>query len=357
MKKNILFVLMILVILMEPLLPLTIKIGSIAPARSPWDKALRELGREWESISNGMVKLKIYPGGIAGSEEDMIRKMEIGILGGAVFANSGLTKIYSDFYVLNIPFTFNSEKEFEYITKKMNPLFEEGIEKKGYKVIIWSMAGWLNLFSKNKIEYPKDLKRHKLSFTTGEPELEQVWKKSGYQVIPNDLSDLMMGLQTGMVDAFSLPPLVAASGQYFPMAPNMYTMKIAPVYGGIVISNKKWKKIPDEIKEKLMTSAKRISKELYEKTKTLELEAIETMKKNGLTTIPVPEDSIEKWRIASEKGVNSMINNIFSGEVFNKMMGYVSEYRKLYDKKSEKIIVKNMIKRDEKIIKISKGVI
>ncbi|MCK7461674.1 MAG: hypothetical protein MZU84_06240 [Sphingobacterium sp.] len=32
---------------------MVIKIGSIAPARSPWDKALEQVARDWERISNG----------------------------------------------------------------------------------------------------------------------------------------------------------------------------------------------------------------------------------------------------------------------------------------------------------------
>ncbi len=327
MKKGKLLVLIILFVLAQPLISLTIKIGSIAPAKSPWDKALRELGREWKTISGGKVNVKIYPGGIAGSEEDMIRKMKVGTLSGAVFTNRGLTKIYSEFYVLNIPFNFNSEKEFLYVTKKMNPFFENRIEKKGYKVIIWSMAGWIHFFSKKKIEYPKDLKKHKLSFTTGEPELEQVWKKSGYQVIPNDMNDLMMGLQSGMVNAFYLPPLVAASGQYFALAPHMLTLKIAPIYGGIVLSGKIWKRIPEEFREKFMKTAQAISKKLQAKTKSLEAEAVETMKKHGLIIHKLPVDSMDKWRAASKKGFNSLINKVFSMAIYDKMMGYLNKYR------------------------------
>ncbi|MEN8154340.1 MAG: TRAP transporter substrate-binding protein DctP [Acidobacteriota bacterium] len=333
MKKAFILTCMILMILSGSLNSMIIKIGSVAPAKSPWDKALREMGREWKELSNGTIRIKIYPGGIAGTEEDMIRKMRFGTLGGAVFTNRGLTKIYSDFYILNIPFLFNSEKEFLYITEKMNPTFESGIEKKGYKVIIWSMAGWVHFFAKRPLRYPKDLKKHKLSFTVGEPELEQVWKKSGYQVIPNSMNDLMMGLQSGMVDSFYLPPLVAASGQYFPLAPNMCSMKIAPIYGGIVISDKKWKKIPEKLKVRLMESARKTSLKLHKKTTILEAEAIDTMKKNGLKINDVPEDSISQWRGASEKGVNSLIGKVFSKAIYDKMMGYLLEYRKVNEKK------------------------
>ena len=48
---------------------------------------------DWERISNGAVQVKIYPGGIAGGEQDMIRKMRLGVLQGGVFSNMGLAKI------------------------------------------------------------------------------------------------------------------------------------------------------------------------------------------------------------------------------------------------------------------------
>ena len=107
-----------------------IKIGSIAPDRSPWNEALKEIGREWEKISNGQVKLKIYPGGIAGSEDDMIRKMKLGTLGGAVLTNIGITKINPDAFVLNTPFLFNSEKEMSFVMGRLVPIFEKQIQGK-----------------------------------------------------------------------------------------------------------------------------------------------------------------------------------------------------------------------------------
>jgi len=190
MKQRIIF-LIIFLLLINAIYPLTIKIGSIAPARSPWDKALRELAREWKSISKGKIKIKIYPGGIAGSEKAMIRKMKIGALGGAVLSNMGITSIYPDFYVLSIPLLIQSDKELEFITEKMNSYFEKKIEERGYKVLIWSMAGWVQFFSKKPIFTPDDLKNHNLSFMTGEPIMEQSWKRSGYHVIPNELKDLL----------------------------------------------------------------------------------------------------------------------------------------------------------------------
>ena len=304
-----------------------IKIGSVAPDRSPWDDALKEIAREWESISQGQVKLKIYPGGIAGSEDDMIRKMRVGTLGGAVLTNIGLTKIDPDAFVLSTPFMFHSEKEMEYVMERLNPIFEKQIMVKGFKVIIWTMSGWVNFFSKHPVLYPQDLKKQKLSFMTSEPELEQAWKKSGYYIVPTELRDLMMALQSGMVDAFYLPPLVAGSGQYFPFAPHMCSLKIAPLVGGMVIVDRIWEKIPENFKPLMMKAVDRVSAKLAKETTDLEAKAMESMKKNGLIIHEAPADSLAKWKEAADKGMDELVGKIFSKEIYERLQQILQEYR------------------------------
>jgi TRAP-type C4-dicarboxylate transport system substrate-binding protein len=305
-----------------------IKIGNIAPDRSPWNDALKEIAREWEAISNGQVKLKIYPGGIAGSEDDMIRKMRVGTLGGAVLTNIGLTKINPDAFILSTPFMFHSEAEMKYVMERLNPVFEKQIKEKGFKVIIWTMSGWVNFFSKKPVLYPQDLKTQKLAFSTGEPAMEQAWKKSGYNIVPADLKDLMMALQSGMVEAFYLPPLLAGSGQYFPFAPHMCSLKIAPLVGGMVIVDKIWEQIPEQFKQPMMAVVDRLSKKLAGQTDELEIKALNSMKKNGLIIHEAPADSLTKWKEASAKGMDELIGKVFSREIYEKLQQILQEYRK-----------------------------
>ncbi len=305
-----------------------IKIGSSAPDRSPWDDALKEIAREWERISGGQVRLKIYPGGIAGGEEDVIRKMKVGTLGGAVLTNIGLTKVNPDAFVLSTPFMFRSDTEMAFVMERLTPTFEAQIKEKGFKVVIWTMTGWVNFFSKTPVLYPHDLKKQKLAFSSGEPELEQAWKKSGYLVVPNELSDLMMALQSGMVDAFYLPPLLAASGQYFGVAPHMCSLKIAPLVGGLVIVDRLWERIPDNQKKEMLATVARVSKKLKGETDRLEQKAIDTMKKNGLVIHEAPADSLAQWKEAADKGMDELVGKLFSREIYDRLQQILQEYRR-----------------------------
>lgn len=326
-KKHILW-LWVLLLLTDSLFSLTIKIGSIAPARSPWDNAIKKMGREWARISGGKVEIKVYAGGITGDEADMIRKMRMGLLGGAALTNLGITHIYADTFVLSTPMLITSDGELNYIFEKMKPYFEKEIEKKGFKVIIWSLTGWVNFFTKGKVLYPEDLRKHKISFATGMPQMEQAFKKAGYYVIPNDLNDLMMALQSGMVDACYMPPLLAASGQYFAQVPNMCSLKVAPLLGGIVLSTKIWEQIPDEYRKEMIAVLKKISDDLYQEVSKLEKDAIEKMKEHDLVVNEAPADSLIKWKAAAEKGMDELIGKAYSKEVYDQVMSYLKEYHK-----------------------------
>jgi len=306
----------------------TIKVGSIAPDRSPWNDALQEIGREWLRISDGKVRLRIYPGGIAGSEEDMIRKIRLGTLGAALLTNVGMSKLHDDAFVMNVPFIFHDEAELGYVLEKMKPVFEEKIEEKGFKVIVWSMSGWLHFFSKDRVLTPDDLKRHKLSFMTGEPELEQAFKKAGYHIVPTELNDLMMALQSGMVNAFYLSPLLAGSGQYFPFAPNMLDLKVSPLLGGIVVSARIWRQIPPEQQKAMLEVSARISSRLVKEADEVEKKTMAAMKEHGLKVVEVNPQIAQSWRESSGEGMEELVGKSFSKEVYDLVLRHLQEYRR-----------------------------
>jgi TRAP-type C4-dicarboxylate transport system substrate-binding protein len=326
--KLIFLSLIMIMILTDCLQALTIKIGTIAPLRSPWVKELKMMGVEWAKITDGKVTIKIFAGGIAGGEDDMVRKIRLGTLGGAIFTNVGINNISPDSNVLNIPFLFNSEKELDYILDKMRATLEADIEKKGFKVIAYTKAGWIYFFSKKPVIYPEDLRKHKLSFSTGARIWEEAWKKAGYQIIPSELKDLMMALQSGMVNAFYLHPLIAASGQYFALAPNMLPLKIAPLVGGMVFSDQIWKRVPDQYKDKMLAVVQSMIDRLYQETNDLEKEAIEEMKKHKLIINPVPPDALEKWRAVSDKGMDVLLGRAFSKDIYDQVIRYLNDFRK-----------------------------
>jgi TRAP-type transport system periplasmic protein len=325
--RNVVLSMVMAAAMTAPLFSLTIKVGSIAPSGSPWDKALKKIAAEWKTISGGKIEMKIYPGGIVGNEPDMIRKMRIGQLQAAIFTGMGMSYIAPDVFSLSLPFLVRNDSELDYIMKKSTPHFDKLISNKGFTVVVWSKAGWINFFSTKPVVYPRDLKPLKLSVAEGDAELLQAWRVMGYNAIPLATNDLMTALQNGMVEAFYAPPLVAASFQWFGIAKHMCGIKIAPLIGGIVINKKTWEEIPSDMRPKLVKSAKQVVDSLYAETIALEKNAIDVMLKNGLKIHEVPSDGAALWHKEAVKGYNAYVGKTFSKELLERLQGYMKEYR------------------------------
>ena len=318
-------------LLSRALWPVVIKIGSIAPSRSIWDKKLNELAREWAKISAGTVRLQVYPGGIVGGELETLTKMRMGILGGAVFTVMGMTTIDGDAFVLTTPFLINTDEEFHYVFDRLKPVLEKQIETKGYKVLGWILIGWEYFFSKDKVLYPEDMKKHKLSVTTVGPELAHAWKRIGYQIIPNDLKDLLMALQSGLATAFYLPPLLAGTGQFFALAPHMLNLRMAPVIGALVLTRRAWESVPAAYREPMRKAAGQVTSGLYQQTLDLERDVIGAMKKNGLIIHEPPADALEKWRATGAQGMEVLVGKSFSREIYERLLALLEEFKRLHD--------------------------
>jgi len=73
----------------EPGQKASIKLATLVPEGSIWDKAFHTMGERWTKDTGGRVKVRIYPGGVAGDEPDILRKMRIGSLNAAALTASG----------------------------------------------------------------------------------------------------------------------------------------------------------------------------------------------------------------------------------------------------------------------------
>ena len=129
-RGSLLLFLIILFSFTLPLHSLTIKLGSLVPQGSPWERSIRMLASEWTKISDGKVILRIYTNGVAGDEGDMIRKMRFGQLQAAGLSMSGLSQLFGDILVPAIPMLVENEEEFNYLFDRMIPYFQGELEKK-----------------------------------------------------------------------------------------------------------------------------------------------------------------------------------------------------------------------------------
>jgi len=309
---------------------LTIKLGSLAPVGSPWETAARRMAAEWERISGGSVTVKLYAGGIAGDEPDMIRKMRIGTLNGALITVTGLQNIFNGVKTLSYPLLLKNDAELSYVLDRMKPFFSQEIQSRGFQPVMWAPSGWVYFFSRAPVVAPADLKKEKLWVWSGDPDEVQAYQAAGFQTVSVAATDLMTSLQGGMVDALVTSPLVAASSQWFGIAGNMTQMKLAPLWGAGVVSMKTWSQVPTDLQPKLLDAAQKVADSLAPDLQKADSQAIDVMLKYGLKISQVPAATAAQWADLLQKTFAPLVGRTYDRQSFDMVTQYLAEYRKAH---------------------------
>jgi len=307
--------------------PTVVKMATLAPEGSSWFRVLQEMGEEWRKASDGAVTLRIYPGGVAGDEDAMIRKMRVGQIQAAAITGIGLAYLETSFYALHIPMMYASDEEFDSVRDRYAPVLERKLEEKGFVVLNWGDAGWVHFFSKTPVITPAEAKALKLFQWSGDTNLVQLYKETGFHPVPLSTNDLLPGLQTGMVNAYSSTPLVSLAFQWFGLAPHMADLRYAPLTGATVIEKRTWEKIPPDLRPKLLEASRRAGLRLRAEIRRLNQEALGVMVKNGLKIHEVPPEVQAQWRKMVEDIHPRIRGKIMPAEAFDTVKKYRDEYR------------------------------
>ncbi len=306
----------------------TIKIGSLAPAGSPWDDMLKRIGADWARASNGTVRLAVYPGGIVGDEPDMIRKMRIGQLQGAAMTGAGIGRIYRPVLSVGFPMLVRSDEEMDLLLERMSPALEAGIEDKGYQLVAWSTSGWIYFFSRRPVVRPDDLRAQKLWMWEGDPDELATSTTLGFHVVPLKATDVMIALQGGMIDALCVSPIAAAVYQWFAAAPNMLGLKWIPLYGGLVITKSAWDLIPADLRPALLASARATAREMNAANLEGDRRAMEVMRTHGLTVTDPSAADLALWEDVARSAAGRLVGRMFDRESYEKAVRELQAIRR-----------------------------
>ena len=273
-----------------------IKIATLAPSGSPYHEIMKEMAAGWREKSDGDVELRIYPGGVAGGEVDILRKIRIGQLHAGALSSSGLSRALPEVSVLSTPMIFKTRESLLRVQEALAPEIEERMEKKGFVVLSWAIAGWVRFFVPEAEPSVAGLKKARMHVFAGDDRILELWKTMGVNAIPLPGTDVLTGLQSGMVNAFFTTPVMAYASQWFAFTPYMIEMPWAPMMGAIIVSKRAWKKVPEQLRPILKAIAEEKSLRLDQEMLRLESEAISEMRKRGLILIKPDSQQDKEWQ-------------------------------------------------------------
>jgi TRAP-type C4-dicarboxylate transport system substrate-binding protein len=306
---------------------IVINLGTSAPEGTPWHDILLQIKQDWNRISSGQVVLRIYPSGVQGDENTMMRKMRIGQLQAVAVSGNGLYFIEPDITCLIIPLIFDSYQELDYVLDQMAPQLEGMFEGKGYKILNWADAGWIRFFTKRPASTLDDIREMKLHIAPGDPVTEELYKEFGFRVVPLPYTEVLTALQTGLIDAVMGPPLYVMLEQWFGLATYMTEVKWAPLVGATVLSNRAWERIPASMRPQLLEAARTAGERLLPEIRKLNEEAVPAMTKRGLKVVHPDAAALSGWLSEAKEAYPKLRGRYVPADLFDQVERLRNEFR------------------------------
>ncbi len=304
--------------------PVTLKLATLAPKDSRYCQLLEDMAQKWAEASGGEVKLRIYPGGVAGSEGDMVRKMGVGQLQAAAITVVGMHDISPEPQATSIPFLVETDGEMQYVLAKLHTRIDAALAAKGFVAVTWATAGSLRFFSSYPIRSPADLSNSKIWAWDGDPAAAEGWKSAGFHPVVLSSTDIVPSLQTGLINTVSDPPLFVFVTRMFEKAKYMLDYQWGMIAGSVLVRKEAWDKIPLDLQAKLLAVSAETGKALSAEVKHLDDDAIVQMKKQGLQIVE-PTD-LPAWKATGEKSWTAVRGKVVPAELFDEVKRLVAEY-------------------------------
>ncbi len=305
-----------------------IKFATVAPEGSAWVKCMRDLDKRLRAKSNDRIGFRIYAGGIAGDELDVLKKIRIGQLHCSAFSGVGITEILPSWRVLDLPFLFRTRQEINGVHKELENLFAGEFKKKGFEYLSWAEVGDVHLFSKKEIKVRSDLRGLKIWTWSGDPVSKATFTVMGSTPIPLSITDVTTAINTNMIDTVYAPPIGALAMQWTMGMRYMTALPLTHSTGAILVSGSYFDRIPEDLsgllKEEVKHSMEKLSEELYRQTE----ESVEIIKNSGLTVIPAPEGNVlDRFYEIYDRVSKDLTGVVYSEELLERVRSILRKIR------------------------------
>ena len=308
---------------------LIVKLASPVPEGHSWHLVQKETAEEWRRLSGGRVTVRLYAGGIAGEDPDVVRRMRAGTLDAAVLSTVGLAEVDPFVQALGLPLVFASDAEAAHVFEKMRPGLEARLEAAGFVVLNWVEGGWTYFFTTRPVAMPEDLRGLKVFAWDADHDAERKWKAIGFDPLSLPSAEVPTALRDGRLGAVAVPPSLAAFAGYSRRAPHMTDLRWQWTIGATVMRRPSWERIPVDLRVTLLQAARRSGQRLRTTTQGVSRD-VEAMKARGLTVVAVDARARRLWQQAAEASYPLLRGSIVPAEAFDELRRQIQAFRRAH---------------------------
>lgn len=305
-----------------------LKIATVAPEGSSWMKDMRASAKEIQDLTEGRVQIKYYGGGVMGNDTKVLGKIRIGNLHGGAFTPTALQKIYPEINLLGLPLTFESEEEVAYVRGRLDQTFQDGLEQAGFVSFGFAAGGFAVLMSNEPVKQLSDLKGKKVWVPEGDTISYAAMEALSLSPVTLPLTDVLTGLQTGLIDIVAMSPIGALVLQWHTKIKFITDMPLVYTMGYMAIDAKALRKISPADQRIVREVMTRTYSKFNDDNLVDNQDALQALLNTGIEVVALNEGEVAEIRAILDKTNHAMgEQGEFDIDLYKLMLQYRDEYR------------------------------
>jgi len=306
----------------------TLKIATATPDGTQWMVDMRASAKEIKARTEGRVSIKYYGGGIKGNDTKVLGQIRIRQLQGGAFTPSALASQYSDLNLYGMPLVFDSEEEVAFVRSRMDARLQQGLEDAGFVNFGFATSGFANIMSSTPVKSLADLKGKRVWVPEGDTISYKSMEALSLNPVTLPLTDVLTGLQTGLIDIVAIPPIVALVLQWHTKVKYVTQLPLVYSFGYMAVDKKTFDKISDDDKA-IVREVMTRTYEDFDKVNLIEnRKAFDSLVKSGIERVEIDANEFAKVRsLLLESNRKLGDEGAFSVELYEEMLGHIAQFR------------------------------
>lgn len=308
---------------------LDLKIATIAPDGTLWMKEMRKGAEEIARRTGERVNIKFYAGGSMGSDRAVLRKIRAGQLHGGALTGGALSDVYPDAQLYSLPMLFRSEAELDYVKARMDKILAQGVEGRGFVTFGFIYGGFAYLMSNNPIRLAADLKHQKIWVPEGDDISRGLFEALGVSPVPLPITDVLTGLQTGLVSTVASTTSGAIALQWHSKVKYVTDVPALYVYGVLALDKKAWQRLAPGDQKIVREVLDATFANLDKQNRLDDHNAREALRKQGIEFLAMTLDETAKLRKAADDTIERFgKKGAFSLAQLRVVRGHLDDFRR-----------------------------
>jgi len=290
-----------------------LKIALAIPRSQEIAIEVKRYNEKLAALTGDSVQVRIYWGGSAGDDIDILRKMRNGQIDGAPLGTELISQFVRQAMVLQSPTLFTNYRQVDAVRAALTPEMDQEAYDNGFKIMGWGDVGRLRLLSKKPVTSLADFKKVRPWLYTQSEMAKEFYKLIGASGVPLGVMEVYGALQTNMVDVVWGSALAAAALQWHTGTHYITEQGLGFINGAFVLRRGAWDALPPSAQNSMQSLAEeQRQKNQLEVRKSDERAYKKLLERGHVATQLVQRDA---WLKTGQELRKRMIGRVYTAEL------------------------------------------